>query len=234
MRRHGQARALERDLFAERRALAALDAVNADRAPAALRARVALIRLTACRQRARARHRPARRPIIRVAAALATAGLAAPLILLVDGGAVPSVAQAVALGIKPAVARVHEPPDGRVTLPRVRGAGLSFPYWEDRFGWRAIGVRRDHVDGRTLTTVLYMRGRSGVAYTIVSGPALPDLAGARAIVRAGTRLHSFTLGDRRVVTWLRRGHTCVLSGANIPAAELAALGSWRGGGAIPY
>jgi hypothetical protein len=144
------------------------------------------------------------------------------------------VAQAVALGLKPAVARVHQPPDGRVTLPRVSGAGLSFPYWEDRFGWRAIGIRRDHLAGRTLTTVLYVRHRDRVAYTIVSGPALPDLAGARAVVRDGTQLHSVTLGGRRVVTWLRRGHTCVLSGANVPVAELAALGSWRGGGAIAY
>jgi hypothetical protein len=213
---------------------AALDAVNADHAPAALRARVALIRLTARQPRGRPEGRRVLRPVSRAAAALAAAALAAPLLLLVDGGPVPSVAQAVALGLKPAAARVHEPADARVTLPRVNGAGLSFPYWADRFGWRAIGVRRDHLAGRTLTTVLYVRHRHRVAYTIVSGPALPDLAGAAAVVRDGTRLHALTLGDRQVVTWLRHGHTCVLSGANVPAAELAALGSWRGGGAIAY
>jgi hypothetical protein len=63
---------------------------------------------------------------------------------------------------------------------------------------------------------------------------VPGLAGARAILQAGTQLHSASLGDRQVVTWLRRGHTCVLSGTGVPAGELTALGSWRGGGVIPY
>jgi hypothetical protein len=116
----------------------------------------------------------------------------------------------------------------------VTGAGLSFPYWEDRFGWTAVGFRRDRLDGRTLSTVLYVRGARRLTYTIVSGPALRGVTGARATVRAGTRLETIPLGGRMVVTWLRRGHTCMLSGAGVSAAELVALGSWRGGGAIPY
>jgi hypothetical protein len=181
------------------------------------------------------RRRQHRRGAPALAAAALALVLAIPLVLVGGGvGGAVSVAEAVALGARPPVAAVHEPPDGRVTLPRVSAAGLSFPYWEDRFGWRAVGFRRDRLDGRTLTTMLYARGSGHVAYTIVSGHALPGLRGARAVVQAGTELHTASLGGRRVVTWLRRGHTCVLSGDGVPVTSLAALGAWRGGGAIPY
>jgi hypothetical protein len=50
----------------------------------------------------------------------------------------------------------------------------------------------------------------------------------------GTRLASVSLAGRNVVTWERRGHTCVLSGWDVPRSELVALGAWRGHGAIPY
>jgi hypothetical protein len=172
-------------------------------------------------------------PVGGLALAATVAALAAALATL-GASAKPSVAQAVALSVRPAVGRVHEPPDGRLTLPGITTAGLSFPYWEDRFGWRAAGFRRDQLDGRTLTTMLYTRGGQRVAYTIVSGRAVPSLAGARTILQAGIQLHASSLGDRQLVTWVRRGHTCVLSGVGVPAAELAALGSWRGGGAIAY
>ncbi len=170
-----------------------------------------------------------------LAAALAAAGALATPLVLIGGGPVPSVAQAVALSIRPPLARVHEPPDGRVTLPRVAAAGLAYPYWEDRFGWKAVGFRRDTLDGRTLSTVFYARGGRLVAYTIVSGPALAvTLAGARATARAGTRVETEALRGRTIATWLRRGHTCVLSGAGVSAAELEALGTWRGGGGLKY
>jgi hypothetical protein len=214
----------------------ALAVLADDCAPAALRVRVALIAASAQAKRARSPRPHLPRLNAGIAAALAAAGaLAVPLVLL-GGGAVPSVAEAVALSARPPVVRVHEPSDGHVTLPRVHAAGLSFPYWGDRFGWKAIGFRRDTVGGRTLSTVFYVRDGRRVAYTIVSGPPLAAraLAGAHATVLAGTRLRTAALGGRALVTWLRRGHTCVLSGAGVSAGELLALGSWRGGGAIPY
>jgi hypothetical protein len=117
----------------------------------------------------------------------------------------------------------------------VSGAGLTVPYWEDRFGWKAMGLRRDRLDGRTLTTVFYVRGGHRLAYTIVSGPALPaGLAGAHAAVRAGTRLETISRAGRTVVTWRRSGRTCVLSGAGVSAAELVALGSWRPARSLLY
>ena len=54
---------------------------------------------------------------------------------------------------------VAEPPDDHATLPRLRAAGLPFPYWEDHFGWIATGVRSDDLDGRLLTTVFYRQRR---------------------------------------------------------------------------
>jgi hypothetical protein len=206
----------------------AMASLEEDRAPAPLRVRVALIRVMG-------RRRQHRRGAPALAAAALALVLAIPLVLVGGGvGGAVSVAEAVALGARPPVAAVHEPPDGRVTLPRVSAAGLSFPYWEDRFGWRAIGFRRDRLDGRTLTTVVYVQAHHRLAYTIVSGPALATPAAARSTLEDGTRLTALDEAGRRVVTWLRRGHTCVLSGAGVSQAELLALGAWRGGGAIPY
>ena len=53
------------------------------------------------------------------------------------------------------------------------------------------------------------------------------------IFRDGTRLQLFSVGGRTAVTWLRRGHTCVLSGAGVPGRVLLRLAAWRGDGTIP-
>jgi hypothetical protein len=53
-------------------------------------------------------------------------------------------------------------------------------------------------------------------------------------VRDGTSLRSLTVGGRRAVTWLRGGHTCVLSGTSTTHAALLRLAAWRGGGEISF
>lgn len=152
------------------------------------------------------------------------------------GGAGLTVAQAATLAFRPATIAVTEPRGDGVTLPRLSAAGLPFPYWEDRFAWRATGARTDRVRGRLETTVFYRRERRLIAYTIVAGDRLPAArAGARTVVRAGTRLTLYPEpGGQLVVTWLRRGHTCVLSGRDVPLGALSALAAWRGQGRIPY
>ena len=55
----------------------------------------------------------------------------------------------------------------------------------------------------------------------------------RSIVQ-GTELRSLTAGGRRAVTWLRGGHTCVLSGTGTTHAALLRLAAWRGGGDISF
>ena len=49
------------------------------------------------------------------------------------------------------------------------------------------------------------------------------------LVRDGLRLRAS--GD--LVTWRRRGRTCVLSGDGVPTATLAKLAAWDGDGAVP-
>ena len=113
-----------------------------------------------------------------------------------------------------------------MTLPGPRADGIPFPYWEDRFHWRAIGARTDRLAGRAATTVFYRRGGQTIAYTIVSGQALS------AGLHSG--LGMFSTAKGHVVSWLRRGHTCVLSGRGVPFAALVRLATWRGHGPIPY
>src|SRR5436305_8557344 len=121
---------LQAQLRDQRHALDAVRAAAEVGAPAALRMRVAH-----ARRPARARTRPA--------AALAAGGAAAAavgVVLLAGGGShadQPTVADAAALGTRPAVATASELTHGRATLERPVAAGLRFPYWGDRFGWKA-------------------------------------------------------------------------------------------------
>lgn len=216
---------LRASLDAQRLALAAIRELAAQPAPTALRARVAL---------ARDPHRRLPRRVGALSTAAAVTASAA--VLALSGGATPapSVADAAALATRPAMATAPAPRGENATLPRLRAAGLPFPYWEDRFGFTATGMRHDRLDGRVATTVFYDRAGSRVAYTILSGPPLPTRAAAPSTIENGVKLRSSAIGGRMVVTWLRHGHTCVLSGARVPLAMLVGLASWRGGGQIPY
>lgn len=218
---------LQADLREQRQALTAIHAAATESAPAALRARVALARPE------RSRRRPRRR--LGAFAVAATAVLAAAVVLTLGGGSstAPSVADAAAFGMRPAVASVPAPPPGAATLQRPQGPGVPFPNWQKHFGWHAIGTRHDRVGGRPATTVFYWHQGHTVAYTIVGGKPLPVGSPARVAVRNGTELRTLAVGGRPVVTWLRRGHTCVLSGAQTDTATLLRLAAWRGGGQIP-
>lgn len=216
---------LQARLREQRKAVAAARSVaQLERAPLALRMEHHALTV-----------RPLRRaPVLGLGLAGAAGVVVWTFVGLGGGQATLTVAQAATIAVRPATAVVPEPPDDDVTLPHLRAAGLPFPYWEDRFGWHATGTRTDHVDGRTLTTVFYRRGTEHIAYTIVPGDALPPALGARAGMRGGTLLATSTTGGRQVVTWLRQGHTCVLSGRGVPAGALMQLAAWRGHGRIPY
>lgn len=182
------------------------------------------------------RRRP---PALGLGLGLGLAGAAGALLwtvaLLGGGQAGLTVAQAATIGVRPATAGVPEPPDDQVTLPGVRVDGVPFPYWEDRFGWHATGTRTDRLDGRILSTVFYRRGAQRIAYTIVAGQALPPVTAVRTVRHAGTLLASSSTGGRLVVTWLREGHTCVLSaGRDVPLDALLRLAGWSSRGRIPF
>src|SRR6516225_4429664 len=138
----------------QHRAVAAMRALAAERAPLALR-----LRRRALADRSQTRS---------AAFGLGLAGVLAALLLMLGsfGGShgVLTVAEAATIAVRPATTVVAEPHDDPATLPLLRAAGLPFPYWEDRFGWVATGVRTDDVGGRRLTTVYYRRDGREIAY----------------------------------------------------------------------
>ncbi|MFL5824683.1 MAG: hypothetical protein ACJ764_14715 [Solirubrobacteraceae bacterium] len=220
---------LRASVDAQRRAKSLLDTAAAERAPAALRARLALIRPID--------REPASRRIGFLVSSAAVATIVAIAALVLGGGEAtsPTVIQASLLTSRAPQHPVQAPRSDRGALPGVRAAGLTYPYWEDRFGYRSTGVRYDRLRGRRATIVYYSKGPTRVAYEIVSGPPLRlGAAAATSTRRQGVVLRTLRTRRGPVVTWTRRGHTCVLTGTGTPVAVLLDLGSWRRGGRIPY
>jgi hypothetical protein len=214
------------DLSRERFAVAALRAVEI-KAPLGLRQRI-----EAERERARA---PARRRRLTLGGALAGATAAAALLvvlLLPSGAGGPSVVEAAALGTRPPTAPAPQP--GRPKLLDASAFGLPFPDWAEKFGWEPSGRRVDELDGRRAVTVFYEKDGREIAYTIVSGEALPVPDPSAAARREGTPLRYVAQDGRTIVTWERNGRTCVLSGAGVAATKLLDLAGWKGLGAVPF
>lgn len=218
---------LQARLNDQRRAIAATRSLaGLERAPLALHAHY---RELVIRRRRRA-------PAVALGLTGAAAALAWTIAALGGGQAALTVAQAATIAVRPATTGVAEPAsDDHVALPGVQSEGMPFPYWEDRFGWHATGERTDRVGGRVLTTVFYRRGAERIAYTIVSGNSLPPAKAIRTTIRGGTVLAGSWSAGRPVVTWLRRGHTCVLSGGpGVSFGALMQLAGWRSHGEIPF
>jgi hypothetical protein len=105
--------------------------------------------------------------------------------------------------------------------------GISFPYWSGHFGWRSTGSRTDRLDGRDVTTVFYANGRGQrVGYAIVAGAAPPKMSGGVVSIRDGTPYRLLTVNGTAVITWLRSGRLCVVSGHGVDGATLLRLASW--------
>jgi hypothetical protein len=149
----------------------------------------------------------------------------------------PTVLQASTLGLRASTrAAPEENPRAHGQLA-ISAAGIPYPYWERSFGWHAAGVRTDHIGGRTITTVFYAtssKRRSApptaerIGYSIVDGQALAIPAGSQPAVWHGVRfdvLHP--AGATTVVTWRRKGHTCILVGSRVSAKALLTLANWQ-------
>jgi anti-sigma factor RsiW len=217
---------LTRLLRRQRAALAAIRGAAAP-APAALRAWVEV-------ERGRTGAAAPRRLVAGLAVAACAAALAVALVSSSGGPEGPSVAQAAALGARPPASPPPGRYDGEPALLARAVEGVRFPRWEGSFGWRADGARTDSLRGRGATTVFYSRRGRRIAYTIVAGPALHPPGRAPATSRGGTELRTLRIGDRLMVTWRRKGRTCVLSGVRVSRPELLALASWRAGGRVDY
>jgi hypothetical protein len=108
--------------------------------------------------------------------------------------------------------------------------GVAFPYWGERFGWRASGMRTDTMDGRNVTTVFYSspHGRR-IGYAIVAGTPAPPESGGTVLWHGGTAYRMRRVGGVPVLSWQREGRMCVLAGRGVSAATLMRLASWNEG-----
>jgi hypothetical protein len=197
-------------------------------APARLRARI---------EAERTRRKSGRRWALFTGSGLATAAAAALLLLLVLPGNVgggPSVAQAASLATRPPTSGAPSLKPGAPTLLESNMEGVPFPSWSSKFGWRTVGARSDRLDGRRALTVFYEKGGRRIGYTILSGSALKAPEQAKRTRREGTALRTLRLDGRRVVTWLRAGHTCILSGSDVADEVLVELAAWKGKGNVPF
>ena len=177
-----------------------------------------------------AERRSRRRPRLRLGFALpavAVAAIVAVLIALTGraGSPAPTIAQTVRLTLAAAVSPA--PSEHAQTLD-ISSAGIPFPYWQHSVGWRALGARTDQLAGRRIVTVFYGgRDRSRVGYAIVSGEPIAGVDG-HVVARDGVRYRLARLGGATLVTWLRRGHTCVIAGRDVSSSTLLALATAGG------
>jgi hypothetical protein len=208
----------------QRRAVAALRSVD-ERAPAWLRARVEPER--------KRRRSPFSLPL--AGGLAAGAAFALILALVLPGGAGgPTVVEAAELAARPAAAPAPGPDPSEPALLDARAEGLAFPAWAKEFDWRATGRRVDELDGRRAVTVFYEKEGRRIGYTILSGDPIDPPDEARRTDRDGTVLHGLTSDGRVIVTWLRNGTTCVLSGSDVDADVLLDLAAWKGKGAVRF
>lgn len=160
-----------------------------------------------------------------LAAAVAVVAIA---IGLGSGGSAPNVSFSQAAAPTLRAATLPAPPESRAHHAQLAVAvdGVPFPYWNERFGWRSSGSRTDRVDGRSITTVFYddSSGRR-IGYAILAGTPAPRIGGGVIVWRAGVSYRLLTENGAAVVTWLRDGHLCVVSG-HVSSATLLRLASW--------
>jgi anti-sigma factor RsiW len=188
-------------------------------------------RLEADRARLAAPRRRRRLFAIVGAGAVAAVAVLAVMVAISTGPGAPTVAEAAQLGAKPPTAPVQAA--GPVLLDADQ-SGVAFPNWEAKFGWKAVGQRTDRLNGRDTTTVFYRKGNNKIAYTIVSGKALADPENYAQVTLNGVPLKTFSTGNPKDVTWLRSGHSCVMTGEGVTTAKMLELASWNGRGQVQF
>jgi hypothetical protein len=154
---------------------------------------------------------------------------------LSSGGSAPKLTlqQASAMALRPATLPAPAESTRNDSQLTVAVDEIAFPYWEDRFGWRATGERTDQVDGRAVTTVIYedAHGRR-IGYAIVADTPAPALSGGGVATRGTIPYRTFSENGAQSISWLRDGHLCVVSGRGVGAATLLKLASWTDDGSV--
>jgi anti-sigma factor RsiW len=205
-------------LLAQRRALAALRSFDPPMPPG-LEAR---LRQDTVRRAAFPRRR------LGLAAAGAMAVLVvAVAIVIAPGGRDETIATMASLSARPALELPAPASHGHDELKR-SFAGVTFPDWERAHDWRAVGARRDTVDGRAPDTVYYQHTHHRIGYTVLSGDPVPPPRRGRQVVSNGVRVQLYRDGRRTVAVFERDGRTCVLAGVVHFERTLVKLATWRG------
>jgi hypothetical protein len=161
------------------------------------------------------------------AAAIAVAAVAIALSL--GGGGTPTLSLRQAAAPTLSAATLPAPSESVTHHAQLAVAvdGVPFPYWEDRFGWRSTGARGERIGGRAVTTVFYTdAGGRRIGYAILAGTPAPHLAGGAPAWRGSVLYRLHAEDGATVVTWLRDGHLCVVSGRGVSSATLLRLASW--------
>jgi anti-sigma factor RsiW len=170
-------------------------------------------------------------PRLALAGAVAVAAVVVAA-LLSGGPAAPTVAEAARLAEQPPSGPAPRPVGAEGTQLALDVDGVVFPNLLASYGWQAVGVRHDEIDGRDATTVYYEKDGTRIAYVIVAGSGLPR-PDAPATTRNGVLLQTLEVNGQLAVTWRRLGRTCILIGP-VPGDELLTLASWRGDGTLRY
>ena len=153
------------------------------------------------------------------------------VVMLIGGG--PGIEDVAAAATRQPTEKVAAvPADSKVLKERV--ADVRFPNFAGKFGWKAVGTRTDEIEGRATRTVFYEKNGKRIAYTVVSGAALEQPKSADRATVEGTVVRGLRAQGMEVVTWRRRGHTCVLASKDVPRSELIKLAGWKGKGGVAF
>jgi hypothetical protein len=174
-------------------------------------------------------------PRLAALAAGVAAAVAVALVFVVPTGDAPDVTAFAELGSRPALAPAPPSRAGRSELLASSFAGVTFPSWDRRFGWRATGVRQDATSGRASRTVFYEHMGHRIGYTVVEGDPLAIPVGAERVRRNGVEVALVHDRDhQRFAVFARDGRTCILSGHFLRLSTLVELASWRGAGNVTF
>jgi hypothetical protein len=224
---------LDEELAERGRALIAA-AVAETRAPLALRERIEPDRARAGQQAGARRSRGLLGKLVPAGGVLAAAVVA--LVLVLGGSNAPSVLATASLATRGPVLPAPAEDEAHGTLLKTSMQGVPFPYWGGSFRWEAVGARDDKIEDRPAKTVFYDNPKGvRAAYTILGGDKIDAPSGAYEKDMNGVKLFITTDKGRRIVTWTRNGHTCVLSApVSVPEPKLLQLAAWKGKGGVPF
>jgi hypothetical protein len=220
---------LDEELAERGRALIAA-AVAETMAPLALRERIEADRARAAKP-ARSRRLRALLP----AGGLVAAAVVA-VVLVVGGSNAPSVLATASLAAGGPVLPAPAEDTSNETVLKASMEGVPFPYWGGSFRWEAVGARDDKIEDRSAKTVFYDNPKGvRAAYTILGGDTIEAPSGSQEKTKNGVKLFITQKDGRRIVTWTRNGHTCVLSAPiAVPEDKLLELAAWKGKGNVPF